>query len=262
MSICQETGDQFTPQITSDGSNGAILVWTDYRSGTDLYAQRIDSNGNLLWTLNGVAICTADYNQSDPQLVNDGIDGAVIVWQDHRRQYEDDVYAQRINSGGDALWTTNGVEISVSDDDQSLPQLIFSLDYGAIITWEDNRGGEYDIYASKVDSSGNLAGNFVYVNEENQQPNSFELYQNYPNPFNPSTNIEFQIAEFGLVTLKVYDILGNEVATLVDEEKPEGKFEVEFNSHSGKSRNITSGIYFYQLEAGNYIETRKMVLLK
>jgi hypothetical protein len=97
----------------------------------------------------------------------------------------------------------------------------------------------------------------------------YELFQNYPNPFNPSTKIKYQIPDQvrndnRLVTLKVYDVLGNEIATLVNEEKQPGTYEVEFNitSHSGEVRNLSSGIYFYQLKAGNYIETKKMLLLK
>ena len=95
------------------------------------------------------------------------------------------------------------------------------------------------------------------VNEIEETATAFTLYQNYPNSFNPTTNIEFQIAEFGFVKIKVYDILGNEIATLVNEQKPAGIYEIEFNA-----RNLPSGIYFYQLKAGNYIETKKMVLIK
>jgi photosystem II stability/assembly factor-like uncharacterized protein len=106
-------------------------------------------------------------------------------------------------------------------------------------------------------------------------PSEYNLSQNYPNPFNPVTKIRFSIPtppsssplikgrnEVGFVTLKVYDILGNEVATLVNEYKPAGSYEVEFNSHSGEGQNISSGIYFYQLKADNFLETKKMILLK
>ena len=103
-------------------------------------------------------------------------------------------------------------------------------------------------------------------------PDEFALMQNYPNPFNPSTKIKYTIPDVALrqaqsdilVTLKVYDILGNEVATLVNEEQSPGVYEVEFNvsSHSGEVRNLTSGIYFYQLKANSFIETKKMILLK
>jgi hypothetical protein len=85
----------------------------------------------------------------------------------------------------------------------------------------------------------------------------FSLSQNYPNPFNPITNIKYQIPNSSFITLKVYDILGNEIATLVNEEKPAGSYTVEFNGS-----RLASGIYLYQLEAGNFNQTHKMIILK
>ncbi|HVO74559.1 MAG TPA: T9SS type A sorting domain-containing protein [Ignavibacteriaceae bacterium] len=87
--------------------------------------------------------------------------------------------------------------------------------------------------------------------------NSFELYQNYPNPFNPSTNFEFRIGDFGLASLKIYDVIGNEVAVLVNEEKEPGEYKIQFN---GKS--LSCGVYFYRLTAGKFSQTKKMVLVK
>jgi photosystem II stability/assembly factor-like uncharacterized protein len=102
------------------------------------------------------------------------------------------------------------------------------------------------------------------TNTENEiaAVNDFTLFQNYPNPFNPTTKIKFEILDQvrndnALVTLKVYDILGNEIATLVNEEKSAGEYEVEFNA-----TGLPSGIYFYQLREGNFAETKKMVLLR
>lgn len=92
-------------------------------------------------------------------------------------------------------------------------------------------------------------------------PSEFILYQNYPNPFNPSTVIGYQLPVSGNITLKVYDVLGREAATLVDEFREAGYHEVEFNLSSG-IRNQASGIYFYQLRAGDYYETKKMILTK
>ena len=86
---------------------------------------------------------------------------------------------------------------------------------------------------------------------------SYKLYQNYPNPFNPITKILYQIPERGFVTLKVYDVLGNEIITLFNEEKPAGNYEFNFDG-----TQLTSGIYFYQLVAKNFLETKKMILLK
>jgi len=100
-----------------------------------------------------------------------------------------------------------------------------------------------------------------YVDEEIISLTEFVLPQNYPNPFNPSTVISYQLPVSSMVTLKVYDVLGNEIATLVNEEKQPGVYEVEFNTSSG-IRDLVSGIYFYQLKAGDYTETKKMVLIK
>jgi photosystem II stability/assembly factor-like uncharacterized protein len=93
--------------------------------------------------------------------------------------------------------------------------------------------------------------------EDTQVPNLYSLFQNYPNPFNPATKIKYQIPKAGFVSLKVYDLLGREVATLVHEEKLAGRYEVEFNG-----TNLPSGVYFYKLEAGGNIFTKKLVLLK
>ena len=102
-----------------------------------------------------------------------------------------------------------------------------------------------------------IISNIVSVNETPNIPNTITLYQNYPNPFNPSTTIKYQIHNAGLVTLKVYDMLGNEVATLVEEEKPTGIYEVEF-----RTSDLSSGIYFYKLQSGNFVESKKMLILK
>ncbi|MCH7827526.1 MAG: T9SS type A sorting domain-containing protein [Bacteroidetes bacterium] len=88
-------------------------------------------------------------------------------------------------------------------------------------------------------------------------PDNFSLSQNYPNPFNPSTRIRYTLSEVSFVTLKIYNILGKEVATLVNELKPSGTFEVTFNAH-----RLASGVYFYSLHAGNFVKTKKLILLK
>jgi hypothetical protein len=130
-------------------------------------------------------------------------------------------------------------------------------------TDNDIKPDKYQYKLKQIDYDGTFEYSQI-VEVEVPFVNQFSLAQNYPNPFNPITNIEFRIAGFGFVTLKVYDILGREIATLVNEEKPAGEYEVEFNavSHSGEVRNLTSGIYFYKLQAGSVIETKKMILLK
>ena len=137
-----------------------------------------------------------------------------------------------------------------------------------IFVWADarNEGRGYDIYGSIFDLSKVVE---VKENKQTELPTQFILYQNYPNPFNPVTKIKYSIPAVGtrhglFVHLKIYDILGNEVAKLVNEAKPAGTYEVEFNAS-----NLSSGVYFYQLrvsvpsgKAGNFIETKKFVLMK
>jgi len=88
-------------------------------------------------------------------------------------------------------------------------------------------------------------------------PSGFSLNQNYPNPFNPVTNLEFGISDLGFVSLKVYDILGKEVATLVNEKLSPGKYKVEFDGSA-----LPSGIYFYRITAGEFTNTKRMMLVK
>jgi hypothetical protein len=93
--------------------------------------------------------------------------------------------------------------------------------------------------------------------KENDLPNQFSLSQNYPNPFNPSTTITFSVGMYCYTSLQVYDVLGREVATIISEKLPAGNYSRKWNA-----ANMPSGIYFYRLKAGDFIETRKLVLLK
>ncbi len=95
------------------------------------------------------------------------------------------------------------------------------------------------------------------ANTRTDVPTRFTLYQNYPNPFNPSTTIKFELPKTSRVSLRVYDVIGREVSTLVDDERPAGKYEVQF-----KAQKLSSGVYFYRIEAGSYVDTRKLTILR
>ena len=95
----------------------------------------------------------------------------------------------------------------------------------------------------------------------NNLPENYELAQNFPNPFNPSTTIKYEIKEGGYVTLKIYNLLGNLVATLIDENEPAGIYYITFNSNSQKDP-LPSGVYFYRLQVGDFVATKKMVIMK
>ena len=145
-----------------------------------------------------------------------------------------------------------------------LPTGVFALgaeSFNGFVYISDGLGG-IQIYR-------NLLVNPVSVEPKVNVVNDYKLEQNYPNPFNPSTKIKYEIPSVGTrdrvsVRLKVYDVLGNEVATLVNEEQPAGNYEVEFSSESSFRlvRNLPSGIYFYRLQAGDFIQTKKMILMK
>jgi len=118
---------------------------------------------------------------------------------------------------------------------------------------------DFSVYKHHGDLSGDATLEIVTsVNSNTDQiPHSYTLEQNYPNPFNPTTIIKYQIPELSFVTIKIFDVLGSEVATLVNEEKPGGNYEVELDA-----TNLSSGIYFYQLRVGDYVPVKKMVLLR
>ena len=153
------------------------------------------------------------------------------------------------------LYTTNGG----ADWIEQVQDVMISL---IDVFFVDENNGWAVGDSGKIVHTTNGGVTFVEEKEIDELPTDYHLIQNYPNPFNPSTKISWQSPLGSWQTLKVYDVLGNEVATLVDGYKPAGSYEVEFNSHSGEGRNLTSGIYFYRLQAGEFIETRKMVLLK
>ena len=147
-------------KIISDGSNGAIITWQDQRSGEwDIYAQKVNSSGNILWGVNGTAICTADSYQQFQQMCNDGSGGAIISWEDNRAIYDDNnlnIYAQRINSTGDIQWLTNGIPICKAFETQEKLSICPDNQGGAIITWDDYRDQNHDVYAQRVAGDGTI----------------------------------------------------------------------------------------------------------
>ena len=142
----------------------------------------------------------------------------------------------------------------------------FFVDYGVELSGAESGDVNYKIRSKDYSANyspytGKITYGYSGLNKTVAGNNlkEYKLFSNYPNPFNPSTKISYSIKEEGLVTLKVYDVLGKEVATLVNEEQTSRSYtEVEFNA----SMHLPSGMYFYQLKAGSYVETKKMILMK
>jgi len=152
--ICTASSDQISPAAVTDGHGGAIIAWQDSRgSNYDIYAQRIDPAGVVLWTANGVPICTASYDQVSPRLVSDGSGGAIVIWEDKRSGLDYNIYAQKIGTSGTTQWTSNGVAVCQAASDQTSVTAVGDTDGGTIVAWQDQRNGNYDIYAQRVDSS-------------------------------------------------------------------------------------------------------------
>jgi hypothetical protein len=261
ISVCNEIRTQWKPEIVADGFGGAIISWQDSRrisfDEEDVYAQRVSLDGLMQWGQNGIQICTQPGNSSVPQrITSDGDGGAIIAWED-RRNGNTDIFVQRVHREGSTLWTSNGVAVSTAPYSQIGVTVIGDGHGGAILAWMDGRSGTYlHIYGQGIDSTGTL-GMTTDIDDYESAPEDFFLLQNYPNPFNPTTSIQYQVSSNTQVSLKVYDVLGNEVATLVDEYKPAGSYEVNFDSNG-----LSSGVYFYKLQSGLFVETKKMILLR
>lgn len=148
------------------------------------------------------------------------------------------------------------INISQSEGFDAEPRVsyIFSNDTVFVaVLWKHTQFGKTDIWMARTPFNPIISG----VEKEEKQVSSFRLLQNYPNPFNPSTVLSYKLPISSLVTIKVYDVLGREVQTLVDERQNAGNHSVTFSAS-----NLPSGVYFYRLQAGNYSATKKLLLLK
>jgi hypothetical protein len=156
VALCTATEDQDRPQIASNGAGGAFVTWEDDRGGTlgDIYAQAIGASGVVQWTVNGIAICAAVYNQIYPTIVSDGAGGAIVAWQDGRGGSDWDIYAQKVNASGTVQWTDNGVALCAATGNQGDAAIVSDGAIGAIVTWYDDRSGSIDIFAQRVSVAG------------------------------------------------------------------------------------------------------------
>ena len=161
-------------------------------------------------------------------------------------------------NNGNKLWLNDG-----SGNFTSLGIMFGSLRTLSIGCGDLDGDNDYEIVLGQLEGTG---GNSIYFNEtmivgvyekKGLEPHTYMLHNNYPNPFNPSTTLSYSIPELGMVELIVYDVLGKEIAKLVNKEQQAGSYEVQFDAS-----NLGSGIYFYRIQAGDFVEAKKMVLMK
>ena len=269
------------PQVEVDNSGGPRDGWiyivttekdiSPAGSDPDILLHR-STDGGSTWS-SGIRVNQDALNngkiQYFPYMQVDAQGGIDILFLDDRNTTSDstEVFLTRSLDGGNT-WKEFSLKnsrfkpkpiVGAGTSRQGDHIALLAVDNKLYAMWMADYTGMYKIWASIFDLN-------VLATERQTDalPDQYKLGQNFPNPFNPTTRIQYSVSSTQKVTLKVYDLLGNEVATLVNEEKPSGSYEVEFNteSHSGNVRNLTSGIYFYQLKVGEFIQTKKMVLLK
>lgn len=158
--VCSASQSQQSAVIVSDGVGGAIIIWEDLRNGnSDIYAQRVNGSGEMLWNANGVPVCLASNNQSVPSAISDNNGGVIVAWMDSRSDASGDIYAQRLDGSGIPLWIEQGVGVCTATGTQESQVLTTDGDHGALVVWADRRNGDnYDIYAQKVDKYGIIGG--------------------------------------------------------------------------------------------------------
>ena len=166
--LCTQPGNQITISMVSDDAGGAVIVWYDARNsigtGLDIFAQRVNGSGAALWTADGVPVCGASADQSDPIIIKSA-NNYVVTWFDYRSLGIADIYAQALNPSGAVQWLADGVALCTAAGNQFHPRLASDGVGGAVVAWEDRRSGPDDIYARRVDQFGAVqwAANGVVV---------------------------------------------------------------------------------------------------
>lgn len=212
----------------------------------DYVTIKYNSSGAQQWV-------TQYHNGTDlpTKLVLDGLGNAYVTGSSSSLTNGEDILTAKYNSAGIQQWVARW-DGAAHNNDQGRDIAVDAAG-NVYVTGRALTGANNDDYVTIKYSQ--LPAGIIQVSGE--IPQEFALGQNYPNPFNPVTNIGLRIADFGFVSVKVYDITGKQVAELVNEDLGPGVYNVDFDAGY-----LGSGIYFYKIEAGNYTETRKMVLIK
>jgi hypothetical protein len=333
VALCSAAGDQypFDPyygsSVTTDGEGGAMVTWTDERSGDiDVYGQRVSADGLPQWQNDGLRIVASGY-QDGPVVCSNGVGGAIVAYE-HATTINDqfDIYCSIANGN-----TVNGINVPVTpldattgatpitltfanvssgstslvttDNGPALPATVlagngtyynlsttavFTGDVSVCVTYDESeltvpesalRLIHYD-QSTWVDITTSLDTNLnticgvttslspfaigagsVTAVKDPLAP-TFTLHQNWPNPFNPATTITFDLEDDVRVSLRIYDLAGHAVRSLVDGPSARGPHRVAWDGRDDNGRSVASGVYFCKMTAGSFQQVRRMVLIK
>jgi len=247
---------QYNPDITVDASGVAIVAWDDRRNPNNIYYQRFLNIGSIAgFSVEGSNTIISNETQycSNIRVEMNNQQDFVISFSKYNNG-SSDIFFKAFNNDGSEH--SDIVVASTNTDRQQIyPDMAFAGDK-IYNTWQDNHlyGVGYDIYANVFDWSDVVAGT---ESIQSTIPVDYNLSQNYPNPFNPTTNINFALPNHTKVKIDIFNALGQKVYTLLNSTKSAGKHTVEFNGS-----NIASGIYYYRIQAGNFNQVKKMILMK
>jgi hypothetical protein len=252
----------------SQYKGNVYICFSDLRNGTndrDIWLIKSTNSGNNWSSPLRVNNDSPGHNQELPWISVDRITGYIWILFYDGRNYSNgiynDAYIARSTDGGS---TFQNVKIS-NNISWTLSQ-IWNGDYIGITAynnkvrpvWTASLGYGYsNLYTAIIDTF-----TIGVRSISSSEPGTFMLYQNYPNPFNPVTTIRYQIKDSRFVTLKVYDVLGKEIATLVNEFQKAGTYETQFPNNQYTINQLASGVYFYRIRAEDYSDTKKLMLLK
>jgi hypothetical protein len=244
--LTNNTGASYFPSVAVSGSV-VHVVWIDGRDGNnEIYCKR-STDAGLSWGADTRLTNNTAYSFYPSIAVSGSV--VHVIWEDYRDGNYEIYYKSSLDEG--VSWGTD-TRLTNNTADSFYPSIAVSSSVVHVV-WLDIRDGNWEIYYKR-----NPTGNPIGIqNISTEIPSSYSLSQNYPNPFNPTTIISFQLSLAGQVVLKVYDVMGREVQTLVNESLKPGTYEASFDGSS-----LNSGVYFYRLTTENYSETKKMILMK
>lgn len=158
LAVCSQRITQDEPVAMPDGDGGVFIVWHTFPAAGqgDLWAQHVLASGALAWAPEGVPVCLEREDQRGATITTDGAGGFVVVWRDRRNGHDWDLYAQRIGPDGRRRWAPHGLPVSLERGDQASPQAESDGRGGFVVTWADQRGGDTDLYAQSIDTTGAL----------------------------------------------------------------------------------------------------------